>query len=89
LADDVRWTIIGTTAWSGIYEGTRAVVAELLASLAEQFTGANIVSAGRFVAEGIHRLDSPSLGTTTGTPSSAAKDGPTSLAPSLRDAHSV
>jgi uncharacterized protein len=52
LADDVRWTIIGTTAWSGIYEGKRAVVAELLAPLAEQFTGANIVSAERFVAEG-------------------------------------
>jgi ketosteroid isomerase-like protein len=52
LADDVQWTIIGTTAWSGIYEGKRAVVAELLAPLAEQFTGANIVGANRFEAEG-------------------------------------
>ena len=52
LADDVRWTIIGTTAWSGIDEGKRAVVAELLAPLAEQFTGANIISGERFVAEG-------------------------------------
>jgi hypothetical protein len=42
LADDVRWTIIGTTAWSRIYEGTRAVVSELLAPLAEQFTALNI-----------------------------------------------
>ena len=52
LADDVPWTIIGTTAWSGIYEGKRAVVAELLAPLAEPFTGENIVSAERFIAEG-------------------------------------
>ena len=47
LADDVRWTIIGTTAWSGIYEGNPAVVAELLAPLAEQFTAPTIRSAGR------------------------------------------
>jgi ketosteroid isomerase-like protein len=51
LADDVRWTIIGTTAWSGVYEGKRAVVADLLAPLAQQFTGPNIVSAERFIAE--------------------------------------
>ncbi|SIS16050.1 hypothetical protein SAMN05421833_13296 [Microbispora rosea] len=38
LADDVRWTIIGQTAWSRTYEGKRAVfvmrggkVAEILA----------------------------------------------------------
>ena len=52
LADDVTWTIIATTAWPGIYGGKRAVVAELLAPLAEQFTGENIVSAERFIAEG-------------------------------------
>ena len=52
MADHVRCTIIGTTAWSGTYEGKRAVVTELLASLAEQFTGANILRAERLVAEG-------------------------------------
>ena len=52
LADDVRWTIIGSTAWSRTYEGKRAVVAELLAPLAANFAGPNIVVAHRFVAEG-------------------------------------
>jgi ketosteroid isomerase-like protein len=52
LADDVRWTIIGGTAWSRTYEGKRAVVEELLRPLAEQFAGPNLVSAERFIAEG-------------------------------------
>lgn len=52
LADDVRWTIIGTTAWSRTYEGKPAVLAELLGPLAQQFTGANVVAAERFIAEG-------------------------------------
>ncbi|MFC0002610.1 nuclear transport factor 2 family protein [Micromonospora siamensis] len=52
LADDVRWTIIGRTAWSRTYQGKRAVLAELLGPLAEQFGGRNIVSAERFVADG-------------------------------------
>lgn len=26
LADDLRWTIIGSTAWSGTYEGKQAVI---------------------------------------------------------------
>lgn len=52
LADDVRWTIIGQTAWSRTYEGKRAVLDELLRPLAEQLGGRNVVSAERFVAEG-------------------------------------
>jgi uncharacterized protein len=52
LADDVRWTIIGQTAWSRTYEGKRAVLAELLGPLGEQLGGRNVVSAERFVAEG-------------------------------------
>jgi uncharacterized protein len=52
LADDVRWTIIGSTDWSRTYEGKLAVVADLLAPLAAQFKGPNIVSAQRFIAEG-------------------------------------
>jgi uncharacterized protein len=52
LADDVRWTIIGQTAWSRTYEGKRAVLGELLGPLREQLGGRNVVSAQRFVAEG-------------------------------------
>ncbi|NUW44426.1 nuclear transport factor 2 family protein [Nonomuraea rhodomycinica] len=52
LADDVRWTIIGHTAWSRTYEGKRAVLEELLRPLSEQLGGRNVVSAGRFVADG-------------------------------------
>jgi uncharacterized protein len=51
LADDIRWTIIGQTAWSRTYEGKRAVLDELLRPLAEQLGGRNIVSAERFVAD--------------------------------------
>ncbi|MBN6053075.1 nuclear transport factor 2 family protein, partial [Nonomuraea sp. RK-328] len=52
LADDVRWTIIGSTAWSRTYQGRRAVLDELLGPLAAQLAGPNLVSAERFVAEG-------------------------------------
>lgn len=52
LAEDVRWTIIGTTDWSGTYDGKRAVLEDLLQPLAEQLDGPNIVSAEEFVAEG-------------------------------------
>ncbi|NUW37241.1 nuclear transport factor 2 family protein [Nonomuraea sp. SMC257] len=52
LADDVRWTIIGRTAWSRTYEGKRAVLEELLRPLSEQLGGRNVVSAERFLAEG-------------------------------------
>jgi len=51
LADDVRWTIIGRTAWSRIYQGKHAVLDELLRPLAEQLGGRNVVSAERFVAD--------------------------------------
>ncbi|GAA3172154.1 hypothetical protein [Nonomuraea roseoviolacea] len=60
LADDVRWTIIGRTAWSGTYEGRRAVMEELLQPLGRQLGGRNVVSAERFVAE-VLAPPSPSL----------------------------
>jgi uncharacterized protein len=52
LADDVRWTIIGQTAWSRTYEGKRAVLGELLGPLSDQLGGRNIVSAQRVLADG-------------------------------------
>lgn len=51
LSDDVRWTIIGTTAWSRTYSGKRAVVKELLAPLNSQLGGSNVITAKRFIAE--------------------------------------
>jgi ketosteroid isomerase-like protein len=52
LADDVRWTIMGQTAWSRTYEGKRAVLGELLGPLSDQLGGRNIVSAQRVLADG-------------------------------------
>ncbi|HEY0454553.1 nuclear transport factor 2 family protein [Actinophytocola sp.] len=51
LADDVRWTIIGSTAWSGTYSGKEAVLADLLRPVNGQLMGRNIIAANRFVAE--------------------------------------
>lgn len=50
LADDVTWSIIGSTAWSRTFEGRSAVVDELLTELAAQFEGPNVVS-GIVIAE--------------------------------------
>jgi len=52
LADEVRWSIIGSTEWSRTFQGKASVVNELLRPLAAQFDGPNIVTATRFVAEG-------------------------------------
>ncbi|WP_291418062.1 hypothetical protein [Actinophytocola sp.] len=51
LGDDVRWTIIGSTAWSGTCAGKEAVLADLLGPVNEQLMGRNIITANRFVAE--------------------------------------
>jgi uncharacterized protein len=52
LAADIRWTIVGSSAWSRTYAGKAAVLDELLRPLAEQLGGHNAVSAERFVADG-------------------------------------
>jgi hypothetical protein len=52
LADDVCWTITGTTAWSRRYEGKQAVREELLAPLFAQFAGTYTCRLERLVAEG-------------------------------------
>ncbi|HYH46126.1 MAG TPA: nuclear transport factor 2 family protein [Thermoanaerobaculia bacterium] len=51
LADDVVWTIIGTTSWSGTYRDKPAVLAELLAPLGARIAGRYRVGAHRFIAE--------------------------------------
>jgi uncharacterized protein len=52
LADDVRWTIIGTTAWSRTYVGKSSVISNLLRPLGRQLGGPSIIKATNFVAEG-------------------------------------
>lgn len=52
LAEQVSWTIIGTTAWSRTYVGKKAVLRELLGPLNAQLAGANVIAATNLVAEG-------------------------------------
>jgi ketosteroid isomerase-like protein len=51
LADDVCWTIIGTTPWSRTFAGKAAVLAELFMPLRAQIAGRIQVTAHRFIAE--------------------------------------
>jgi ketosteroid isomerase-like protein len=52
LAEDVRWTIIGGTAWSGTWEGAEAVRRDLLDPLFAQFETTYRAKAVRVIAEG-------------------------------------
>ena len=52
LADDVRWTLAGTTKWSGTYEGKQAVLDTLLRPLFAQFADQYTNTAHRVIAEG-------------------------------------
>ncbi|WOD13027.1 nuclear transport factor 2 family protein [Pseudomonas sp. NyZ704] len=52
LANNVSWTIIGTTAWSKTYVGKKAVLEELLGPLNAQLDGPNVIKASNLVAEG-------------------------------------
>ena len=51
LADDVQWTIIGTTDWSKTFDGKQAVLAELLGPLSANFDEPLRVTPHRFIAE--------------------------------------
>jgi uncharacterized protein len=52
MAEDFRWTLIGTTQWSGTYEGKRAVIDKLLRPLTAQFADQYTNTAHRMIAEG-------------------------------------
>jgi ketosteroid isomerase-like protein len=52
LSEDVRWTIIGDTAWSGAWEGLASVQIELLDPLFAQFASTYRARAVRLIAEG-------------------------------------
>jgi|GEM_PF-150543 len=51
LHDDVRWTVIGTSAWSRTYEGKRAVIDQLMRPLFSQFADQYRARATRFIAD--------------------------------------
>ena len=51
LAEDVSWTIMGTTRWSKTYEGKQAILTELLGPLFAQFADQYTATAHRFIAE--------------------------------------
>ena len=52
LADDVRWTVMGTTPWSRTYEGKRSVLTDLLGELRNRLADRYRASARRVIAEG-------------------------------------
>src|SRR5262249_13862470 len=52
FADDVTWTIGGTTPWSRTYEGRQAVIEQLLRPLRDALTAPVKVTARRFLADG-------------------------------------
>lgn len=54
LADTARWTIIGTTRFSRVFDGKAAVVGELLTPVFKLFPGGFRITAERFVAEDDH-----------------------------------
>lgn len=54
LADDVEWTIIGTTVMSGVYRGKDEVVKKLFANLRARLQGPVVFTPERFIAEGDH-----------------------------------
>ena len=51
LADDARWTVIGTSPWSRSYHGKRAIAEELMRPLFRQFADRYTARAVRIVAE--------------------------------------
>jgi uncharacterized protein len=52
LADDARWTVIGSSPWSRTYDGKRAIADELMRPLFRQFADQYTARAIRIVAEG-------------------------------------
>ncbi|MDT0301266.1 nuclear transport factor 2 family protein [Streptomonospora wellingtoniae] len=52
LHEDVVWTVIGTSPWSGTYNGRQAVLTELLGPLQAQLAPDAKVTPRAFTAEG-------------------------------------
>src|SRR5260370_7923184 len=56
LAEDVRWTITGTTKWSKTFQGKQAVLTDLLEPLRSKFAVPYKATAHRIIAKGDHDL---------------------------------
>ncbi len=52
LADDVRWTVVGTTVFSGTYKGKQDVLERLFGPLMDQLVSPGKQSVQNVVAEG-------------------------------------
>ena len=52
LADDVTWTVMGRTRWSGTYRGKTTVLTDLLGLLRSRLADRYRASAQRIIAEG-------------------------------------
>jgi uncharacterized protein len=53
MADDFRWTMVGSNKWARTYEGRAAVIGELFAALRRKMDRITTV-AHRFIADGDH-----------------------------------
>jgi len=54
MSDEFRWTVSGTTKWSGIYEGKQNVLSRLLNPLGKHIDGRIVLVPSRVIAEGEH-----------------------------------
>jgi ketosteroid isomerase-like protein len=54
MADDIEWTIIGTTGLSGTFRGKQEVLEKLLGPLSSRLDGPVEFNFERFIAEGDH-----------------------------------
>jgi uncharacterized protein len=52
FADDIQWTLIGSTEWSGTFRGKQSVLTELLGPLRAQLAERLTVTTHRFIADG-------------------------------------
>jgi ketosteroid isomerase-like protein len=53
MADDFRWTMLGSSAWSKTYEGKQVVIRELFTALRRKMDRITTI-AHRFIADGDH-----------------------------------
>jgi uncharacterized protein len=52
MADDVRFTIIGTTKYSGTFNGKQELLSKLLGPLSSQLEGGLTITPENFIADG-------------------------------------
>ena len=52
IADDMRWTVIGSTKYSGTFEGKQAILDRLLMPALGQLEGPLVIEPENFIAEG-------------------------------------